>query len=49
MINNYSSILGLWSTKQTLPKDAGKESLIKTTLRELLIYVGFLSTVSIST
>ncbi|KAI1309439.1 Polycystin-2 [Halotydeus destructor] len=36
-----------WSTKQTLPKDAGKESLIKTTLRELLIYMAFLATVSV--
>ena len=39
---------GFFATKDTLPKDAGKDSIIKTTLRELLIYLTFLVTVSIS-
>lgn len=39
---------GLFGTKQTLPKDAGRESIIKTTLRELLVYLTFLSVVSVS-
>lgn len=43
-----SNSIGFFATKNTLPKDAGKETMIKTTLRELLIYLAFLVVVSIS-
>lgn len=41
-------IVGIFATKDILPKDAGKDSLISTTLRELVIYAAFVVLVSIS-
>lgn len=37
-----------WITKQTLPKDADRTSVIRTTLRELLTYCAFLLTITYS-
>ncbi|XP_054164324.1 polycystic kidney disease 2-like 1 protein [Oppia nitens] len=45
--NRFQKTFGVfWLTKQILPKDADKGSIIKTTLRELLIYVAFLTTIT---
>lgn len=38
----------VWTTKQILPKNAEKEFVIRTTLRELLVYLAFLTIVSLS-
>lgn len=41
-------LAGMWLTKQILPKDADKHSIVKTTLRELLVYITFLATITYS-
>lgn len=43
-----NSLGNFWITKQILPKDADKVSVIKTTLRELLTYLAFLMTITYS-
>jgi hypothetical protein len=47
MLTEGDPFSGIFATKDILPKDAGKDSVIRTTLRELLIYVSFVAVVSV--
>lgn len=40
--------LDFWITKQILPKDVDKTKVVKTTLRELIVYIAFLITITYS-